>query len=217
MDGIHDLGGKQGYGPIDTVQGDPAFHHDWERRMWALARSGIAQGITIDWFRHGLERMVPTDYLSFVYLNKWCTNYLMLLIDNGAVTLDEVNAGHVERPGDRAAPKSLDDILAANRAGCRSFAAEPVGPARFSVGDAVLTHRLMHDGHTRLPAYARSARGRVIAHHGGHLFADDGARGIERGEHLYTIAFAAPELWGEGADPRDQVMLDLWESYLVPA
>lgn len=217
MEGIHDLGGKQGYGPIDTLHGDAAFHHDWEKRMWALARSGITKGITIDWFRHGLERMVPADYLSFAYLNKWCTNYLMLLIDNGEVTLDEAVTGRARQKLAGAEAKSLDEVLAANRAGCRSFAAEPVDPARFSVGDAVLTRRLMHDGHTRLPAYARSARGQVVAHHGCHLLADDGARGIERGEHLYTIAFAAPELWGEGADLRDQVMLDLWESYLVPA
>ena len=65
MDGTHDLGGRQGFGPVPVDTGDAPFSHDWEWRMWALARAGIAHGITIDWFRHGLERMVPADYLSY--------------------------------------------------------------------------------------------------------------------------------------------------------
>jgi nitrile hydratase subunit beta len=217
MEGVHDLGGKQGFGPIDTVHGDAPWHHAWELRMWALSRAGLARGITIDWFRHCIERMVPSDYLAFPYYEKWCTNYLALLVDNAEVTLDEVSFGHTDRIEAVAEAKTVTDILAANRAAGRSFAAEADAPAKFAVGDRVLTQRLMHDGHTRLPAYARSVWGEVIAHHGGHLSADDGAKGIERGEHLYTVAFAARELWGHAANPRDKVMLDLWESYLVSA
>jgi len=59
----------------------------------------------------------------------------------------------------------------------------------------------------------RGARGRVVAHHGAQEFPDDSARGISRGEHLYTVSFAVPELWGSG-DARDEVRIDLWESYL---
>ena len=185
--------------------------------MWALSRAGLARGITIDWFRHGIERMVPADHLTFPYYKKWCTNYLMLMIDGGAATLEEAITGHTDRSVERAEAKTTAEILSANRAACRSFAAETGAPALFTIGDGVVTKRLMHDGHTRLPAYARSARGQVIAHHGGHLLPDDGAKGVERGEHLYTVAFTATELWGNSADPRDLVMLELWESYLVPA
>jgi hypothetical protein len=81
----------------------------------------------------------------------------------------------------------------------------------------VRTHDRMPSGHTRLPRYARGASGTVIAHRGCHLLPDEGAKGREVGDHLYTVSFAAPELWGAEANPRDTVALDLWESYLVRA
>lgn len=218
MDGMHDLGGRQGFGPIRIDADDNPFHHDWEERMWAIARSGVRGGdMTIDWFRHGLECMVPSDYLSFRYFQKWCTNYFMLLIDNGTFTMEEVRSGKTDRRGDPPAPLSLDDVLAANRASVRSFAVDCDAPAMFDIGDSVVTRRHMTSHHTRLPAYGRGARGRVIARHGAHLLADKGARGLHEGEHLYTVVFTAPELWGDAADPRDSVTLDLWESYFVPA
>ena len=219
MDGIHDLGGMQGFGPVPVATGDAAFGEieAWERRMWALARSGIAHGITIDWFRHGLERMVPADYLRFAYFEKWCANYLMLLIDNGTITIEDVKRGHVEAPGPPATAKSLDDVLAINRKAGISFETEAEAAPAFSPGQSVRTRRRMRSDHTRLPRYARDARGTIIAHHGSHLLPDEGARGRHVGEHLYTVSFAATELWGPDADPRDTVTLDLWESYLVPA
>lgn len=218
MDGVHDLGGRQGFGPIDTGAGDADFHHDWERRMWGIARAGVLPpGTTIDWFRHGLERMVPGDYLTYSYFQKWASNYLALNIDAGTLTLDEALAGHAAGTAAPATARTVEEALAANRKGDRSFAVDIPAPARFSIGDAVRTPRRVSAPHTRLPGYAAAATGRVIAHHGAHLTPDDGARGIERGEHLYTVVFAATELWGAEADLRDEVTLDLWESYLVPA
>lgn len=215
MDGTHDLGGRQGFGPVPVENGDAPFHYDWEWRMWALARAGIAHGITIDWFRHGLERMVPTDYLSYRYFQKWCANYLMLLIDNGTASFAEVEAGHVEYPGKPAPAKSLDDVLQANRGGHISFETAIETQPRFAVGDMVTTKRLMPTDHTRLPGYARDATGTVIAYHGAHALPDKGVHGVHEGDHLYTVSFTAQELWGEQATPRDTVMLELWECYLV--
>ena len=57
----------------------------------------------------------------------------------------------------------------------------------------------------------------IHAHHGGHVFADASARGEERGEHLYTVSFASPDLWPEAKGSSDRVFVDLWESYLEPA
>ncbi len=71
MDGPHDLGGKQGYGPIEVNEPDVAFHHDWEGRMWGLARSAGAPGVTIDWWRHVRELIDPVDYLSRPYFDSW--------------------------------------------------------------------------------------------------------------------------------------------------
>jgi len=215
MDGIHDLGGKQGYGPVPVKTGDAPFHHDWEWRMWALARAGIARGITIDWFRHGLERMVPKDYLSYRYFEKWCANYIMLMIDHGTITLDDIRAGHVAEPDAPAAPKSLEEVLKGNRGGNVSFEVPVETKPRFAVGDSVTTKRLMPANHTRLPGYARDARGTVIAYHGAHALPDKGVANIHEGDHLYTVSFDAQELWGPEASSKDTVMLELWECYFV--
>lgn len=214
METMHDLGGKQGFGPV-PIGDNEGFHHDWERRTWALARAGVVRDITIDWFRHGLERMVPADYLTFPYFKKWVTNYLMLIIDNGAVTMAEALKGHVETPDDPAAPLTLAEVLDKNRDGAVSFEIKTDAAPAFSVGDTVLTKRLSAARHSRLPAYARGAHGTIIAHHGAHALPDKGALGIHAGEHLYTVSFSALELWGPDANPGDTVTLELWECYLV--
>ncbi len=217
MDGIHDLGGMQGFGPVPVEAGDAPFAFEWERRMWGIARSGVARGITIDWFRYGLELMVPKDYLSFRYFEKWCANYLMLLVDNGELAMDEVVAGRAGSRGDPAPPLGVDAVLERNRAGCVSFAVACGTAPGFRPGDRVGTVAHGHAGHIRLPRYARGRTGTVAAHHGAHAVPDEGAVGRTVGEHLYTVAFSATDLWGDGANPRDDVTLDLWERYLVPS
>ncbi len=217
MDGIHDLGGRQGFGPI-PIGDDSPFAHDWERRIWAMSRHGIApEGATIDWFRHVLERMVPRDYLTYPYFAKWCTTFLALHLDAGTFTLDEILEGTPRGKAPPPPPLSLAEVLERQRAMHRDFSAPAEGPPRFAAGQSVRTRSHSHGGHTRLPLYARGRQGRILAHRGAHLLADAGARGEERGEHLYTVAFSATELWGDEANPRDSVTLDLWESYLVPA
>ena len=218
MDGIHDLGGVEGFGPVRAKEQGAEFRDlkDWEKRMWGLSSCPIAPGITIDWFRHGIERMVPTDYLTFAYFNKWCANYLMFMLDNGTITIEDVKRGQVDDPAPPASAKSLADVLAEEAASDRSFERETTKAPAFAIGDTILTKARMTAGHTRLPRYARQAKGKVTGHHGAHLFPEKGAQGIEKSQHLYTVAFPATELWGREANPRDDVMLDLWESYLVP-
>lgn len=217
MDGIHDLGGMEGFGPVPVATGDAAFRDlaDWEKRMWGLSRSNLAAGITIDWFRHCIERMVPKDYLDFAYFNKWCTNYFVLMIDNGTITMEDVRRGHDESPAQPADGKTLVDVMNITLKAIKSFETEAKTTPVFAPGQQITTRRLVSGKHTRLPRYARGARGTIIAHHGSHFLPDKGVHGIEAGEHLYTVAFAATELWGDEADRRDEVTLDLWESYLV--
>jgi nitrile hydratase len=219
MDGVHDLGGMEGFGPVPVRSGDKDFRdlEDWERRMYALTKSRLAPGITIDWFRHGVECMVPTDYLAFPYFEKWCTTYLMLMIDDGVVSMEEVRRGLVDEPGAPASALALDEALRINSRANVSFATESRTEPAFAVGDAVRTLRHMPSGHTRLPRYARDVLGTIFAHHGSHVLPEKGAKGQHVGEHLYTVEFTAAELWGDEAPPRDTVTLDLWESYLVRA
>ena len=217
MDGIHDLGGMEGFGPVPVKSGNADFRdiEDWEKHMWGLSRHVLAPDATIDWFRYGIELMVPADYVAFAYFNKWCANFLMLMTDNGTISMEDVRRGHVEHPDPPAPPKSVGEALEINRNGDVSFAREPSTDPVFEIGQRVETKRIMPAGHTRLPRYARGSRGTIVAYHGCHLFPDLGARGIESAQHLYTVAFPATELWGQDADSRDDVTLDLWESYLV--
>jgi len=215
MDSMHDLGGKQGFGAI-PIGDDHGFHHDWERRMWALGRSGaLPSGTTIDWFRHGLECMVPLDYLSFAYFNKWCVNYFMLHLDSDTFTMEEALAGHVVSPLPSPEPVTVDQALTKNQSMAADFSTEIDAVPRFQVGDMITTKRITINGHTRLPAYARGASGTIIQYHGAHMLPDKGAKGVREGEHLYTVSFNASDLWGPDTNPRDTVTLELWENYFV--
>lgn len=212
MDGPHDLGGKDGFGPVDVTA--PPFREDWERRQWALSQTVPSRGGTIDWWRHGIETMDPAAYLTVPYFVKWCLNDLAQMIDQGVVTLDEVLTGTPDgRLDPPAAPLDLAAGLDAVRAKNTDFRVEMDRPPAFTVGGSVRTINTPSPGHTRLPAYARGHTGRIVAHHGGHLYPDAGATGRHVGEHLYTVEFTARELWG--TDAPDTVRLDLWEPYLV--
>ena len=93
MDGIHDLGGKQGYGPIEVDEVETPFHHDWEAREWGLAQSARTPGITIDWWRHCRELIAPEDYLARPYFDSWAQTDFSTYIEAGWITLDEIDAG----------------------------------------------------------------------------------------------------------------------------
>ena len=214
MDGPHDLGGKDGFGPVDTAA--PPFTQDWEARQWALSKNVPLPGGTIDFWRHGIENMDPATYLSIPYFEKWCLNEIAHRVDQGLFTLDEILTGTPETRQDPPAdPLDMDGTLARLRANNRDFRVEMATPPAFAIGDRVQTLNTPTPGHTRLPAYARGHTGTVIAHHGGHLYADVGAVGEHRGEHLYTVEFTAAELWG--SDTLDTICLDLWEPYLASA
>jgi nitrile hydratase len=91
-------------------------------------------------------------------------------------------------------------------------------PARFAVGDRVVTRNMHPAGHTRLPRYARDKEGVIELLHGAHAFPDTRAHGQgDDPQWLYTVRFSAWELWGEEADPTVSVSIDAWESYLEPA
>ncbi|SLN28563.1 Low-molecular weight cobalt-containing nitrile hydratase subunit beta [Roseovarius albus] len=217
MDSLHDLGGKEGFGPIPIKSGDAGFSHEWERRMWALNLNLRGNTGSIDWFRHGLELMVPKDYITYAYFHKWCANILMLLIDAGYFTVEDAAkaAKNLRNQDPTGKAPSVTELLENYRIRNTDFTVTLDTLPRFALGDAVQTKRFAHSGHSRLPAYARNRQGKVITYHGAHLLADDGAKGNHLGEHLYTVSFAAPELWGLDADPRDTVTLELWESYFV--
>ncbi len=88
-----------------------------------------------------------------------------------------------------------------------------------TVGDAVVTSSADPDGHHRLPRYLRGKHGTIEAAHGRYPLADLRATGMADAprEMLYTVAFAAREVWGADAEADDVIHADLWESYLARA
>ena len=44
MNGVHDMGGEQGMGPIQYEKDEPVFHAPWEGRVYAISRTLGAWG-----------------------------------------------------------------------------------------------------------------------------------------------------------------------------
>ncbi len=215
MDGMHDLGGKEGFGPIAVTHEDPAFQADWEGRMYALSQTVGSSDMSIDWFRFLAELLPPEAYLSIPYFEKWCLVALTGFVNAGVFTEEEVLAGGGESEIAASAVQSVEAVLAAVKAGCTDFSRHYAREPAFAVGDEIVTQRHGVPGHTRLPSYARGCAGRITAYHGAHLFPDAVWQRIEVALPLYTVSFEARELWGPEAAGGDSVMLDLWEPYLL--
>jgi nitrile hydratase len=217
MNGIHDLGGMHGFGPVEREPDEPPFHGPWEAAVVALMRAGMQGGVyNIDEFRHGIERMDPAHYLRSTYFERWLDGITRLYLEKGVVTPAELAArggGTVTRA--EAAPASP---VSPSGRGPGSTFRPATAPPRFAVGAPVVARTIHPSGHTRLPRYARGKRGVVAAHRGCHVFPDTHAHGLgEQPQHVYAVRFAARDLWGEAAEPNQSVYLDLWDSYLDPA
>jgi nitrile hydratase len=226
MNGIHDLGGMHGFGPVEREPDEPVFHAPWEAVMLAVQRAVTRGGVaTIDEFRQSVERMVPVRYLEASYYERWLDGLCRLLVDKGVVTAEALEAraaffsAHPEAPAAAAVPGGLPKGPAAGEdAPEPSFRRLPEQPRRFAPGAAVVTRNDHPRGHTRLPRYARGRRGVVVADYGTQVFPDATARGRgEQAQPLYCVRFEARELWGPAASASEAVHLDLWESYLLPA
>jgi nitrile hydratase subunit beta len=218
MDGIHDLGGRQGFGPIDVGEPSEPFHAEWEGRLL-----GIVRGFTrtapwsIDWFRHVRECIEPTDYLTRPYYDQWMQTYAAMMIDSGVVTLDEIVTGHATHPLDGVPPPSPPETVEKAKVAAARFDRNDGPEPAFQVGDTVRARLLASPGHTRLPQYARGHRGSIVARRGNFPLPDTNMRDDGPAEPLYTVSFAAADLWPEAGASRDRVLLDLWESYLERA
>lgn len=221
MNGVHDMGGMHGFGPVDPDPHEPTFHHDWERIAVALQVGGGATGHwSADEFRFARERVNPATYLGSRYYELWMEGLEAVLLAKGIATEADIA---------RRQAIFQKDPAASPEAGFAGAAADPLptvplwqfrrqldAPSRFSVGDAVQTVNRQPRGHTRLPRYARAKRGTIVGYHGAFDLADVAAEGEERAEHVYSVRFTAEEIWGATAEPGSEICLDAWESYLEP-
>lgn len=218
MDGVHDMGGMHGFGPVDPSPDKPLSQTDWHARMFGIELSYTQPGgFNLDWMRHVMECMPPAAYLSSEYFDRWYWREAGILSNAGWVSIDELTTGKAAtRPADAGDPLPPDAVPAILSQGVDSRRPS-AGPPAFRPGDRVRAKFHSPLGATRLPRYLRGHVGSVEAYRGWHILPDANAHGEDRAEPLYCVGFHARDLWDDMASPHDMVFADLWESYLEPA
>lgn len=219
MDGLHDIGGMDGFGKVEPEPDEPVFHERWEGRVLAMSRAMGGAGIwNIDMGRYGIELLPPEIYLTSSYYKKWFLRLENLLVERGLVDADEIAAGRALHPGKtlKRGPFTLADVEPALRRG--AYGRPERAAARFSPGDRVRARNIHPRTHTRLPLYVRGHVGMVERLHGVHVFPDVAVLGQgDDPQWLYTVCFEARELWGADADPSVTISIDAFEPYLERA
>ena len=218
MDGVHDMGGTDGFGKVVAEKNEPPFHAKWEGRVLAMQRAmGYAGAWHIDHSRFAQEQLPPLDYLGSSYYRRWMLAMEKNVTERGYVTPEELKVGHAQKPGPALKRKLTPDIVADGMTRS-SFYRQQQGPQKFQPGDRVRTKNIHPATHTRLPRYARNKVGVVEMVHGCHMYPDSVA--TDRGDDpqwLYTVVFDGREIWGADADPTLKISIDAFEPYLDPA
>ena len=204
MDGIHDLGGRQGFGAVRHSPDATAFHGDWEKRANALYSLAVRLGVfNMDEYRHAIERMEPRHYLSASYYERTLTSLATLCVEKGIVSRAELEA-----LAGGAFPLALPAAPGrSNREGRPTLA----------IGDRVRVRSDHVPGHVRMPAYIRGKRGVVVGESPPYPFPDAHAHGIAAAdEPTYDVRFSTAELWPSSADAA-YVHVGVFQSYLERA
>jgi nitrile hydratase beta subunit len=220
VNGPHDLGGAHGWGTVRPEVDEPPFHAPWERRVFALT---LAMGATGQWNidQSRFARESLAEYPRLSYYEIWLAGLERLLVSHGLVSAAELAAGRALDP-----PRPVTRILRVEDVAATLTRGDPASrpsprPARFAVGDRVRALNLHPPGHTRLPRYLRGHEGIVECVHGCHAFPDHRALGPGQDDDpqwLYTVGFAAVELWGAAhGDEAATVNADAFEPYLEAA
>ena len=204
MDGMHDLGGKQGFGPVRHSPKAQVFHADWEKRVNAMYSLAVKQGVfNMDEYRHAIERMEPRHYLAAGYYERTLTSLATLCVEKGLVTRDEL-----ERRAQGAFPLSSPSTPG------RSNRAER---ERFKPGDRVTVLDDYVPGHNRMPAYIRGKSGVVVSESPVYPFPDAHAHSVQADdEPTYDVRFSTADLWPNSADAAF-VHVGVFQSYLARA
>ena len=217
MNGPHDMGGFTRFGAVNPEVNEPVFHEEWEAKVLALCLAMDSSELwNSDIIRHTRESMPPMKYWSSSYYDIRVEGHITQLVKHGMISEAEIAAGKSMQQ-----PKPMKSVLSAENAPGMLAKGSPYRRdsdklARFEVGASVRSLKNAASGHTRLPRYARGKFGTIVARHGTFIFPDSSAKGKgDDPQWLYTVRFAARELWGH--DNNDSVMIDLWEPYLAPA
>ncbi|NBW55190.1 MAG: nitrile hydratase subunit beta [Betaproteobacteria bacterium] len=203
MDGMHDMGGKQGFGPVVHRRDAPVFHAAWEVRANALYSLAVKCGVfNMDEYRHAIERMTPQHYLMASYYERSLTSLATLCVEKSLVTREELT-----QLAGGAFPLAMPSVPGrGNRTDRRVFVP----------GDQVRVRDEHVAGHVRMPGYIRGKRGVVISQSPAYPFPDAHGHGVAaEDEPTYDVRFEATDLWPQGAESA-QVHVAVFESYLEP-
>jgi nitrile hydratase len=201
MDGMHDLGGRQGFGPVRFTHDAQAFHSKWEVRVNALYGHAVRRGIfNMDEYRHAIERMEPRHYLTASYYERSLTSLATLCVEKGLVTREEL-----ERRAQGAFPLAMPGAPGRGNAARREA---------FAIGDRVRVRMDSVPGHMRMPGYVRGKPGVVVGISPAYPFPDAHAHGVHaEDEPTYDVRFRSEDLWPGSADPA-LVHVGVFQSYL---
>jgi nitrile hydratase beta subunit len=202
MDGMHDLGGKQGFGKVRHVPNAPAFHAGWEMRVHALYSLAVRLGIfNMDEYRHAIERMEPRTYLTASYYERALTSLATLCVEKGVLTREEL-----ERRAQGSFPIATPSAAGRTNASSRE---------RFKPGDRVRVKLEFIPGHIRLPGYIRGKAGVVVGESPAYPFPDAHAHEVfAEDEPTYDVRFRSEDLWPNSAEPA-LIHVGVFQSYLT--
>ncbi len=225
MDGIHDMGGTEGYGPVPYIADEHVqVTTRWEAfsgaALFALLRSGRTN---LDAHRHRIERLDPTRYLPISYWGRWLAAIEVATVDQeiaDQAEIDQAIAALGHDPAETAPPPRMHPVVALeSRKNDPTFVRSIDRPRRFAVGDRVVASAdAPHSGHHRLPRYVRGRTGTIVRAYPAFTFPDAVAH--NRGEqptYVYAVGFSGSELWGPDADSNQICHLDVFEPYLEAA
>lgn len=95
MNGVHDMGGMHGFGPVQPEENEPVLQSTWQARAFGMAVAMESQG-RYQWqdFRCRLIEQIglgncqepPPDYYQ-----QWLTTLEQLAVSIGFVTEEEMN------------------------------------------------------------------------------------------------------------------------------
>ena len=222
MNGVHDMGGMHGFGPVEPEENEPVFHAPWEGRVYGMVQAlGPHRIHDPHGMRFALESLKPATYLGSSYYERWLLTTEQALVDKGILTEQELESKteffktHPDATPDRREDPEFRERIV--RAAYRRFSPRPetgVEP-RFRVGEPVIVHNIHPKGHTRLPRYVRGKRGVVSGFYGVHNFQDTQPEGATaEPQPVYSVSFDSRELWGDAAEANQTLYIDMWESYL---
>jgi nitrile hydratase subunit beta len=217
MNGIHDMGGMQGMGPIEYENNEPVFHAAWEARVYAMNRAVGATGKLKLGLRPPIESLTAFEYLRMSYYEKWLTSLTERMVVSGLVTRAEIESGRPAEGSAKFTPAVTAADVPAFMRRIPPMRKDQLAP-RFQVGQHVRARNINPVTHTRLPRYVRGKAGTIERDRGVAALPDTNTYGLgEKPQHVYSVRFSARELWGEQAAPQDAVYIELWDDYLEPA